>query len=131
MLKFELNWRFKMKKIKYLLVSIVLLGVMAEVSSAALSTVFQETRVVSRRFVRPLSRTLSTVAAERELASIGKSRNPTGEMNIPKKSAVYVDWEEQVATGPRFGERKGSRVVSVERIPGVGVHGILEPEEKK
>ena len=59
----------------------------------------------------------------------GKSRNPTGKMDIPKKVSVYVDWEEQVATGPRFGEGLASRVVSVERIPGVGVFGILEPDE--
>ena len=118
-------------KIKYLLVSVVFLGVAAEVSNAALATALQEARVASRRLVGSVVRGLSTAASlERELASIGKSRNPTGEMDIPVRAAVHVDWEEQVAMGPMFGEDPSSKVVSVERIPGVGFFAKLEPEKE-
>mgnify|MGYP000235548227 CR=1 FL=1 len=123
-----------MKKAKYLVFSIAFLGLTLEVSYAAFSTLLQETRVISSR-LRPLARFLSNPSAgrgvEKELASIGKTRNPRGEMDIPVQAPIHVDWDEQVVTGPRFGKGGGSRVVSVERIPGVGLHGILEPDEGK
>lgn len=119
-----------MKKIKYLLASVVLLGLTTEISDAAMATALQEARVSSRRLVSSAVRCLSTAASlERELASIGKSRNPTGKMDIPVRVAVHVDWEEQIAMGPMFGTDPSSKVVSVERIPGVGVFGLLEPEK--